>query len=230
MKFIYTIAVFGVLFSVLLLSGCTSTPQQAPVQTAVPTTAVVMTSPTPTPVPFPNALSLNQYATFGNGEHQGKATVYRYQEKPDYSWTDPSWNSPSEQLAASDPLDVQRGYNLEKPKEGNTFLFVYVRVENTGTGTIYAPSNTQFVVVKDGKTYNYTSVHGSDVIISTVSDSQYRYMRGQRDPIEYIQPGDYSNAKVEGYLIYEIPAPFSPDTTYVAGNLDYKNSAVWKLV
>jgi hypothetical protein len=187
----------------------------------------VIKTPTPTPVPFPNALALNEYATFGDVKQQGKATVTGYGAKPTYGWTDPSWNSPSEQLDASQPLELQRGYNLETPQDGNTFLFVFVSVQNTGTETIFVPSAKQFVVFSDGKAYNYTSVHGSDVIIKGVSDSQYRFMRGQRDPIEYIQPGD--NTKVEGYLIYEIPASFSPDRTYVASNLDYKNSAVWKL-
>lgn len=230
MKFIYTITVFGVLFLVLLFSGCTSTSPavQTPtaVPTAVPTTAVVKLSPTQAAVQFPNALALNEYATYGDETQNGKATVYKYSVKPTYSWTDPSWNSPREMLEASQPLELQRGYNLEKPQEGHTFLFIYIRVNNTGQKTIFAPSNKQFVVYTNGQTYNYTSVHGSDVIIDTVLESQYRYQRGLRDPIEYIQPDD---SPLEGYLIYDIPASFSPDTTYVLSNLDYKNSAVWKL-
>ena len=94
--------------------------------------AVVILSPTPTAVPFPNALALNEYATFGSADMIGKATVYGYDMKPGYNWTSPSWNSPGEQGAASQPLEIQRGYTMEKPQEGNTFLFVYVRVLNTG--------------------------------------------------------------------------------------------------
>ncbi|MFA4848826.1 MAG: hypothetical protein WC626_03785 [Methanoregula sp.] len=230
MKIIYTIAVIGVLFLVLFSSGCTSsspavqTPTAVP--TAVPTTAAVKLAPTQAANPFPNALALNEYATFGDEKQNGKATVYMYGVKPTYSWTDPSWNSPREMLDASQPLELQRGYNLEKPQEGHTFLFIYIRVKNTGQNTIFAPSAKQFVVYTNGQTYSYSSVHGSDVIIDTVSDSQYRYQRGQRDPVEYIQPYD---SPLEGYLIYDIPASFSPDTTYVVSNLDYKNSAVWKL-
>lgn len=230
MKVIYTIAVFGVLFLVLLFAGCTSAspPVQTPtaVPTAVPTTAVVKLAPTQTADPFPDALALNEYATYGDQKYHGKATISGYNVKPTYSWTDPSWNSPREMLDASQPLELQRGYNLEKPQAGNTFLFVHVRVENTGQETIFAPSAKQFVVYSNGQTYSYSSVHGSNVIIAEVSDEQYRYQRGQRDPIEYIQPGD---SPVEGYLIYEIPASFNPGTTYVVSNLDYKNSAVWKL-
>lgn len=231
MKFMYTIAVIGVLFFVLLFSGCTSTSPPVPAQTSVPTTAVVILSPTPTAtppaVPFPNALAQNEYATFGSGNEQGKATVYRYEVKPNYNWTSPSWNSPREQTAASGPFDVQRGYNMEKPQAGNTFLFVYVRVQNTGTNAVYAPSAKQFVVFSDGTAYNYSSVHSSDVVIDKVTGTQYDYQIGRGGTVGYIQPGE-SN-KADGYLIYEIPALFSPNTTYVMSNLDYQNKAVWKL-
>ena len=161
-------------------------------------------APTQTPVAFPNALELNQYSTYGSGSQQGKATVYRYRVQPTYDWTAPSWNSPREQLDASQPNDLQRGYNREKPKAGNTFLFVWVSVENTGTKALFAPTPKQFVVISDGKEYSYSSVHSSDVVIATVNDPQYDNMYGQRDPIEYIQPGE--NNKVAGFLIYEIPA------------------------
>lgn len=228
MKLIYTSVIFGVLFLILLSSGCinTSPPVQTPtaIPTAVPTTVVL--APTQAPDQFPDALAVNQSANYGNENQNGKATVYRYNVKPTYSWTDPSWNSPRQMLDASQPLELQRGYNLEKPQEGHTFLFVYIRVENTGQKAIFAPSAKQFVVYSNGQTYNYSSVYGPEVIIDTVTDSQYRNQRGQRDPIEFIQPG---GNPIEGYLIYDIPANFSPATTYVVSNLDYKNSAVWKL-
>lgn len=227
MKFIYTIAVFGVLFFLLLFSGCTSTSPPVQTPTTMPTTAVVTLSPTPTAVPFPNAMAQNEYATFGSADKIGKATVYRYEVKPSYTWTSPSWNSPREQAAASPPLELQRGYNLEKPQEGNTFLFVYVRVMNAGINAVYAPSAKQFIVSSDGKMYSFSPVHSSDVIIDKVTGSQYDYQIGRGGTIGYIQPGE-SN-KAEGYLIYEIPATFSPGTTYVVSNLDYQTSAAWKL-
>jgi hypothetical protein len=229
MKSFYTIAAVGVLFFILLCPGCTtpSSPVQTQVQTPVPTPAVVTLSPTPTVVPFPNALALNEYATFGSAEMTGKATVYRYEIRPNYNWTSQSFNSPSEQAAASPPLDLQRGYNMEKPQEGNTFLFLYVRVQNTGKKAVYAPSAKQFVVQSDGKTYSYSSVHSSDVIIDKVSKTQYDYLIGTGGTVGYIQPGESNMA--DGYLIYEIPDSFSSGTTYVTCNLDYQNKAVWKL-
>jgi hypothetical protein len=227
MKFIYTIAVFGVLFFVLLFSGCTSTSPPVQTPTSVPTTAVVKLSPTPTAVPFPNALSLNEYATFGSADKIGQATVYGYEIRPNYNWTSPSWNSPRGQGAASPPLDIQRGYTMEKPHEGNTFLFVYVRVLNTGKNAVFAPSAKQFVLNSNGTIYNYSSVHGSDVIIDKVPGTQYDYQIGRGGTVGYVQPGESNRA--DGYLIYEVPAMFSPKTTYVVSNLDYQNQVVWRL-
>jgi hypothetical protein len=188
---------------------------------------VVILSPTPTAIPFPNALALNEYATFGSADMIGQATIYGYELKPTYNWTSPSWNSPQEQGAASPPLDIQRGYNREKPQEGNTFLFVYVRVLNPGKNAVYAPSAKQFVVNSNGTLYNYSPVHSSDVIIDKVPGTQYDYQIGRGGVVGYIQPGESNRA--DGYLIYEIPSNFSPKTTYVVSNLDYQNQAVWKL-
>jgi hypothetical protein len=186
-----------------------------------------MVSPTPTAVPFPNALVLNEYATFGSADMIGKATVYGYDIKPSYNWTSPSWNSPQEQGAASPPLGIQRGYTMEKPQEGNTFLFVYIRVTNTGKNAVYAPSAQQFVVSSNGTFHNYSPVHGADVIIDKVPGTQYDYQIGRGGTVGYVQPGESNTA--DGYLIYEVPATFSPTTTYVVSNLDYQNQAVWKL-
>ncbi len=177
-------------------------------------------------VPFPNALALNQYASFGSGERQGKGTVYRYEVRPTYTWTSPSWNSPREQVATSQPLELQPGYNIETPKPGNTFLFVYVRVANTGIKAVNAPAAQQFVVYTGGKT-SYSSVHSSDVVIDKVFGTQYDYQIGRGGEVGYVQPGE-SNA-ADGYLIYEVPAPVIPATTYVVSNLDYQNQAAWKL-
>ena len=227
MKIISTITFFGLLVLVLLSSGCTTTspPVQSP--TSIPTTVAMILSPTPTAVPFPNALAQNEYASFGSGDMIGKATIYGYDIKPMYNWTSPSWNSPGGQAAASQPLEPQHGYTSEKPQEDNTFLFVHVRVLNTGKNAVYAPSAKQFVVNSNGTLYNYSPVHGSDVIIDKVPGTQYDYQIGRGGVVGYIQPGE-SNA-ADGYLIYEIPANFSPKTTYVVSNLDYQNQAVWKL-
>jgi len=226
MKFRFTLGIWGVLIAVLFFSGCTGTTPPVQTQTPVPTTAVTLT-PTPTAVPFPGALALNEYATFGSAGRQGKATVYQFEVKSDYNWTSPSWNSPGQQAAASQPLGLQRGYTMEKPRAGNVFLFLYVRVLNTGTSAVYAPSAQQFVLSGNGRMYNYTSVRNSDVVIDQVSGTQYDYQIGRGGEVGYIQPGESNRA--EGYLIYEVPAELTPQDTYVLVNLDYQNQAVWRL-
>ena len=203
-----------------------------PVQAPLSSGALVIPSPVPPAVPtaepYPAALGLDEYSCFGGEMKQAGATVYRYEIRPHYNWTSSSWNSPREQAAASLPLELQNGYNMEKPAEGNTFLFIFIRVENNGDRPAYAPSAKQFVVYSNGNMYNYTSVHSSDVVIDGVSGKQYDYQTGQQDgSVGYIQSGESNRA--EGYLIYEIPAPFSPGTTYVVSNLDYQSKAEWIL-
>jgi hypothetical protein len=229
MKFFFTITTFCLLFFGLIFAGCMSS--SLPVQAPPSSSALVIPSPVltavPTAVPYPETLGLNEYTCFGCENREGAATVYRYEIRPYYNWTSPSWNSPREQAAASQPLELQGGYTMEKPGEGNTFLFIFIRVESVGTLSVNAPLAKQFVVYSDGKRYNYTSVHSSDVVIDSVSGTQYGYRSGKGGTVGYIQSGESNRA--DGYLIYEIPASFSPNTTYVMGNLDYENQAQWKL-
>ena len=79
--------------------------------------------------------------------------------------------------------------------------------------------------------YNYSSVHSSDVVIDQVSGKQYTNQVGQGGThggtLWCINPGESNLAA--GYLIYEIPVSFSPEKTYVMSNLDYQNTAIWKL-
>jgi hypothetical protein len=233
MKFFYHVVVVGVLVTLLFLAGCLNnapvspTPIPTPVATSVPVSAVMTPIPTQTSTPFPDALALGQFATFESGNTQGRATVYRYNVLPNYNWTSPSFNSPSEQAAASPPLERQQGFNMETPQEGNVFLFIFVRVENTGNNAVYAPSGKQFVVSSGGKIYNFTSLHGSDVIVDKVSGTQYDYQIGRGGVVGYVQPG-VSNA-ADGYLIYEVPETFSPSSAYVLGKLNFVTQAEWKL-
>jgi hypothetical protein len=225
MKFFFPITTFSLLFFGLIFAGCVSS--SLPVQTPVSPDTLVIPSIAPTAVPFPNALSLDEYSCFGCESRQAGATVYRYEIRPYYNWTSPSWNSPAEQASASQPLEQQGGYTMEKPGEGNTFLFIFIRIQNVGTMGVNVPLAKQFVVYSDGKRYNYTSVHRPDVIIDRVSGSQYGYQIGQGGTVGYIQPGESNRA--EGYLIYEVPASFSPNTTYVVADLDNQNTEEWKL-
>ena len=232
MKFPLFSAAMGILLIVLFCSGCMNTSPQIPSQTTVPTPVVTIpTTATIVPAPaitaYPGALALGQYATFGSEDRQAKATVYKYEIRQNYNWTAPTFSSPGSSSAASRPNEVQRGYTTQKPKTGNTFLFIFVSLVNTGTSAIYAPSASQFVVSSNGIIYNYTSVQGSDVVIDTVPGTQYDYQIGRGGLVGYIQPGE-SN-KADGYLIYEVPSAISLKDAYVLVNLDYQNRAVWRL-
>ncbi|MDD1680559.1 MAG: hypothetical protein LUQ35_03005 [Methanoregula sp.] len=231
MKKFFTITTFSILFFGLIFAGCTNSflPAQTPVSSNALTVPSTVLTAIPTAEPYPNALGLDEYSCFGCDNRQAGATVYRYEIRPYYNWTSPSWNSPREQAAASQPLELQGGYTMEKPHEGNTFLFIFIRVENVGTLGVNVPLAKQFVVYSGGNMYNYTPVHSPDVIIDRVSGSQYGYQTGQEGSgtVGYIQSGESNRA--EGYLIYEIPASFSPNTTYVIANLDNQNKAEWIL-
>lgn len=231
MKFSLTLMAMGVLVLVLLCSGCTSTPRQAPSPTSTTTPVISPATTVPTLVPaaaaYPEAQAVGQYATFGSGTHTGKATVYRYAIKPAYNWTEPTLNSAHDQVSATGSSGIQHGYITETPGDGNTFLFVYVRVIDTGTTEMYIPSPSQFVVIAGGTAYNYTSVRSSDVVIDNVYENQYDFRLGTTGIVGEIKPGD-SNA-VEGYLIYEVPQSISAQDTYVVANIDYQTRAVWRL-
>jgi hypothetical protein len=225
----------GMLLLVLLACGCTQereTPAPPSTQgTHVLTTAAATPAETSAPVvtadPYPDAKDLGEPATFGGGDTAGVATVTKYSFAREYTWTSPSWRSAREQATYAPAKEVQEGYNTETPADGNTFLFVYFRVENTAEKALYAPSPQQIVVMGDGKMYSFRPVADSEVSISGISATQYDYLLGSGGTGGYVQPGS-SNA-VEGYLIYEIPASLPADQIYVVSNLDYKTQARWAL-
>jgi hypothetical protein len=226
MKPVYGLCLLVIVAVLIACAGCAGTAPQTPVPA---TTATVTTTVAPVaePTPYPGALALNQEAAFGIGGKNGTATVYKAELRSSYSWSSPSFNSPREQAQAGEPLGTQSGYNTEKPADGNTFLFVYVRLSDTGAERIVAPSPNQFVVNYNGKIYPYKSVRGSDVTVSTVRVTQYDYQIGKGGVSGFIQPGP-SNA-ADGYLIYEVPASIDLAKAYLAITLDTEHQAAWKL-
>jgi len=230
MKLLQILVITSIVVAAVLLCGCTQNAvpvPPAPSPAASPAAAPAAASPAPATNPYPDAKPLNVPAKFGSGDTTGAATVTKYIVKPTYTWTSPSWRSPSEQAAQTKPNEPQVGYNTETPARGNTFLFIYFRVENTGTKAIVAPSPQQIVVSGDGKTYSYRPVADAGVVIDGITGTQYDYLLGAGGTGGYVQPGP-SNA-VEGYLIYEVPENIVPDRAFVLANLDYQTSAQWKL-
>jgi hypothetical protein len=221
-----------VLFAALLLfvafCGCTGTaPAPQPVVTTAVITATPTPAPTPEPDPYPNASALNTPVVFGSGTKTGEITITGYTIRPSYGWTDPSWNSPREQAESGKPLETQKGYNTKKPQDGNTFLFVYVNVVATGTESVFAPSPGNIAVMTGGKMYSYSSVASQDTNVEGELGKQYDYNFGAGGSGGDVKPGK-SNI-VKGFLIYEVPASFSPQKTYVITNAGAQTRGVWRL-
>jgi hypothetical protein len=226
MKTFHVILAVSILMLLLFTSGCASTAPQVPAP-VTPVATPAITTAAPAPVPYPDALKLNEQAPFGTEDKTGQATVYRADVKQNYTWNSPSWNSPREQAASGPLLDTQRGYNTATPHPGNSFLFVFIKAASTGSSAAYAPSPQQCVVSIDGQTYAYQTVASADVTISGISQKQYDYLLGKGGSGGYIQPG--ASNKVDGYLIYEVPAPVVKEKAYLLCNLDQKTQAVWNL-
>jgi hypothetical protein len=170
---------------------------------------------------------MNQLATYGKTDRTGTATVYKANLVSDYSYSDPTFNSPHEQPQAGTPLGTQNGYNTQKPAAGNAFLFVYVRLANTGTKGLLAPSPGQFIVSYNGKSYSYSSVIDSTVTVGDIRVPQYDYTIGRGGVSGNINPGD-SNA-ADGFLIYEVPASIDLTKAALVIQLDADNQAAWAL-
>jgi hypothetical protein len=233
MKPAYIFGILLITIAFVFFAGCTNS-QSAPPESAAATPAPALmpvTTLPPAPVTtatlYPGALAMKQIATFGKTDRTGTATVYKVNLVPDYSYSDPTFNSPREQPQAGNPLATQNGYNTQKPAAGNAFLFVYVRLANTGTKGLVAPSPGQFIVNYDGKSYSYSSVVDSTVTLGDISVPQYDYVIGRGGVSGNVNPGD-SNA-ADGYLIYEVPASIDLTKAALVIQLDADNRAAWAL-
>lgn len=227
MKSCYALCLLLLAGILLCCAGCTSPqPPATPVSTTLTTTATTA-SPVPTATPYPGALSLGQAAPFGTGGRNGTAAVYKAELYPDYTWTSPSFNSASEQKQTGESLGTQKGYNTQQPAAGNAFLFVNVKLADTGSESIVAPSPSQFIVTFNGQDYPYRSLSGSDVTVGGVRGTQYDYLIGKGGVSGYIQPGE-SNA-ADGFLIYEVPSSIDLTRAYMVITLDSQHTTAWQL-
>ncbi len=218
MRYLTALSVFTVLVLIVFFSGCTGT-SPAPAATAQ------TTAPTAVADPYPDALVVNTPTSFGSGNMVGEINVFRYAIRPTYDWTDPSLNSPQEQAESNEPLEERKDYNTKSPKEGSTYLFVYVSVENTGSDPIWSPDSGKVLVVSDGKTYKYTPLLSSETHVKGESVSQYNYLFGSDGTVGWISPGSTSR----GFMVYEVPASFSLEKTYVVADAGSSQVFAWKL-
>ena len=225
MKPVHVLSLFCIIAVFIAFAGCASSTPPAPAPAPIVATTA---TPVPEATLYPGSLALNAETPFGIAGRNGTATVYKAELRSTYQWASPSFNSPRDQEKAGESLfATQQGYNTEKPKDGNTFLFVYVRLANTGTENIVVPSPHQFIVHADGKTYSYSSVAGSDVTVSSVRVGQYDYKIGRGGVAGSLQPGA-SNA-ADGFLIYEVPATIELSKAAMVITIDPEHTSAWKL-
>jgi len=224
----YSLCLPGIVAVLVFCAGCAGT--SSPAATPVPTTqvgSVITATPTPTATPYPGVLSLGTDAPFGIGGKTGSARAYKADLMADYTWTSPSINSPSEQRLTGEALGTQKGYNTEKPSDGNAFLFVFVKLTDTGSDSIVAPSPAQFTVNYNGNNYQYRPLPGPDVSIGGIRGTQYDYVIGKGGVSGYILPGE-SNA-ADGFLIYEVPASIDLTKACMVITLDAQHTSAWQL-
>lgn len=200
----------------LLACGCagpgaappaTPTPEATTVATPVVTT--IPTTPTPTPEPFPGALRLKEIYRYGKEEVACEVTIYKAFFRDEYNWWSPEWG---------------RYWNTS-PAKGSKFLFVFIRYVNRGTTQALLPTSGKFAVHADGAMYRYYAERDPSLPIKGIDVKEWM------NPLDYqggwIYPGD-SN-KVEGFVIYEVPADLALERAYVDGVFSSQGRAVWKL-
>jgi hypothetical protein len=201
----------------------TTPPTVAP--TAVPTTIV----PTPTPDPFPNALLLKDGFPFGEGRIASEGNVYRIWMNETYSWHN----------------DMDNKYYLQKPKPGNKYLFVFINVFNKGDTRVWPPTSGNVIIHYNGQEYSPDPTHylpdkSSDRQATAIEVKEVQYFSklfgseyvedfgfSHGMELAYLYPGK-SNA-IDGYLVFEVPASFTPEKAYAEIVFNGNEVGVWKL-
>ena len=233
--------ILGMIVVLLIATaGCTGTnspapPTTLPPATTVPSPAVQTTTappaPTPAPDPYPQALSLGQSFPFGNGSVASKATVYRYWMNETYHWLD---NFDRHYYTSPDP-----------PEPGYKYLFIFVRMENTGTTRVWYPPGENIAVHFDGKTYLPDPAHhlpdkATDEKDAPILIREVQFFQKQ-DHSEYVEDFGYSHGTnpdflypgasnaLDGYIIYQVPDSLTADTAYVDIPFNGQDRGVWKL-
>jgi hypothetical protein len=204
--------------------------------TAIPSLQTPTVTSTPSPVAtvpdtrFPNPFRLKSAFTFGNGTSwTSDAAVNRIWINDTYRWYNPK----------------EYQYETRVAPAGKKFLFIFLSMVNRGTERApLPPQRTISVICDDAVISPYTlhplpmknpdstpriariaEIEYSRKVYSSELVEDYGYSYGQQ--LAYINPGE-SNA-VEGYIIYEVPASMTPETTYVTIALPDKSEAVWIL-
>ncbi len=91
-------------------------------------------------VPVRDALSLRENYQYGDPSHAIRATIYDVKVLPFYFWWWADWNRFVQQV----------------PATGDSYLVVFIRIENTGKMSAIIPSADQFNVTYNGVSYGHS--------------------------------------------------------------------------
>ena len=104
-----------------------------------PSSSAQAISSVPPSVPVKNALDLGESYWYGDNSRPCLATVYNVTVLPFYFYWDMDWN---------------RFVQVTPVSSGDTFLVVFIRIEDTGNMSAIVPPATSFVVTYNGQTYS----------------------------------------------------------------------------
>jgi phosphate transport system permease protein len=168
-----------------------ATPTPAPVSAASTPSAAQVTSIPKGSQPIVTAkyyLDVGESYWYGDDTRPCLATVYNVTTLSHYYWWDFNWNRFAEQTPAS---------------TGDTFLVVFIRIEDTGHMTALVPAADDFILTNNGQTYT----HNPFFDLSVFSQSQITHYSTdpQSVPYQWIreigqQKRDY--AFLTGYNIF----------------------------
>lgn len=119
----------------------------------------------------PDALKLGQEYIYGDQEHEIHASVSNVMLLPFYFWWFIDYNK----------------FVINQPKEGNQFLVVFVRFENTGTKSALVPSAEMLPVVYNDTIYMHKPYFNVSVLSSFQRDIYGGANENYRLPYQWIR-------------------------------------------
>jgi hypothetical protein len=127
--------------------------------------APAVTSSSGVIIPVKDALSPGESYQYGDATRIVEATVYDYTVLPFYFW----WF-----------IDYNR-FVQQVPKNGNSYLVVFLRVEDIGTKSAIVPSADMIQITNNGKVYSHEPYFNT----SALSSSQIEYYSHHYEQLPY---------------------------------------------
>jgi hypothetical protein len=116
-------------------------------------------------IPIKDALSIGESYQYGDATRTCNVKVYDYKVLPFYFW----WF-----------IDYNR-FIYQIPSAGNSYLVVFIRIENTGTNSAIVPSADLIQITNNGNSYTHEPYFNTSVL----SDYQIQYYSNHFDKLPY---------------------------------------------